>query len=190
MNEMDVELLIELCSEKICDFHLYSLGLKYYSYLERNRDFEDPESGCDHKDCDHDEKITCASLMDLKKVFEDYVGDFAANGSLPRVNRLMDMRGELKNHVSVLTAYGDQITLLENVYFKSRYTDEKMVAMDTDEEFARKVVEQLMAGDNASEIREHLKIIYPELPMRMTKSKFYSLSTDILRNSEAFQQSM
>jgi hypothetical protein len=110
----------------------------------------------------------------LRATFDDFMKHFARTGELPGINEILDLKEELKDHVSVLTAYGDQISLLENVYFKSRYNDESMVALDSDEAFSKRVVDLLMANDNSAEIREHLKYIYPELPMRMHKNKFFS----------------
>jgi len=216
IEKADINQLISLSNDKLSDFHLYSLGLKYYSYVERNSDIEDEgeklyselyhndehvhTEDCNHEeqehvhteDCnheehehvhteefshedhDHDDKLICESLDLLKITFEDYIKHFAKTGDLPSVNELLELRKELQNHVLVLTAYGDQITLFENVYYKSRYSDEQMVAMESDESFAKKVVDILMAYEDSNEIREHLKYIYPELPMRMTTNKFFS----------------
>ena len=221
MELADINQLITLCNEKVCDFHLYSLGMKYYSYLERNHDVEDDldvdledyvkydqkyeqgdeesdeivqgeeighvhDESCnhDHDDHDHDdhehhdhehhEKLTCDSMDLLKETFEDFMKHFTKTGQLPTVNELLDLRHELSEHVTALTAYGDQISMLENVYYKSRYNEEKMISMESDEAFSQNVVEQLMATENSADIREHLKYIYPELPMRMTNNRFFS----------------
>lgn len=202
----DVDQLIRLSNDKLSDFHLYSLGLKYYSYVERNVDIEDEDENlysklyhqdehehvhtdecnqgeehvhtdeCSHTDHshEHDDKLTCESLDLIKTTFDDYVKHFAKTGELPNITELLEIRKDLQKHVLVLTAYGDQITLFENVYYKSRYDDEQMVALESDESFAKKVVDILMAYEDSSEIREHLKYIYPELPMRMTNNKFFS----------------
>jgi len=198
IEKADINQLISMSNDKLSDFHLYSLGLKYYSYVERNSDIEDEgeklyselyhndehvhTEDCNHEeqehvhteDHDHDHKLICESLDLLKITFEDYIKHFAKTGNLPSVNELLELQKELQNHVLVLTAYGDQITLFENVYYKSRYSDEQMVAMESDESFSKKVVDILMAYEDSNEIREHLKYIYPELPMRMTTNKFFS----------------
>lgn len=222
LTKEDVDLAVKLCGDKIGDFQLYSLALKYYSYMERyhgseDQDFDiedhidydhehshnhdhdhdhnhdhdhdhdqdqdhehnhdhDHDHSHDHHHHDHDcghEALTCESLDELIGIFENYMEGMSRGDLLPELNLLLELREGLKDHVQVLTAYGDEITLLENVYYKSRYNDENMMVMDSDESFAKRVTEILMATENSTEIREHLKIIYPELPMRMTKNKFF-----------------
>jgi len=213
-SEQDIDLLMQDCKDKISDFQLYSLALKYYSYIERNIDLEDMLDDLDeehehshhhnheghdheshnheghdheghnheshnHEDHDHHHKLGHESIVnerlnELKLTFDQSVEHMAREGKVPSVNELLDLREELKEEVAVLTAYGDQISLLENVYYKSRYNDENMMVMESDDVFARRVTEFLMDNENSSEIREHLKVIYPELPMRMTKGKFFS----------------
>ncbi len=180
IKPLETAALINLCTNKVSEFQLYSLALKYYSYLERNRDVEDTEDDCYHDDCKHENKIKGNGLTELKVIFDDYVEHFSKTGQLPTVNTLLELREDLKKYVTVLSAYGDQIILLENVYFKSRYNDEKMTVMDSDTGFTQRVMDILMANDNSAEIREHLKVIYPELPMRMTKSKFLALVDDYI----------
>lgn len=220
LSDIELQLILKQCFEKIGEFHLYSLGLKYYSYCERNADYEDDflldellseeedeasayghvhDENCQHDHehnhnhnhnhehehnhelnheneiecCDHEEHIESPLLQQISATFEDYIKNFSKTGEVVSVNELLVIKEELKKLVAVLTAYGDQITFLENVYFKTRYTDEKMMALDTDETFSQRVVETLMLEENSAEIREHLKFIYPELPMRMTKNKFF-----------------
>lgn len=177
---------IEVSDEILVRFHLYSLGLKYYAYLERINDVEDC---CDYEDCDHEhvhghdhgELQGIDEIDDATKWIAKYMEALRDKAELPTFNELYQLRESLFNTVKVLTAYGDQISLLENFYYKARYSDEKLVPMDSDEEFARKIVEKLMAMENTTEIREHLKFIYPELPMRMHKNRFYSLLDDYFR---------
>ncbi len=199
LKKEDIDLAINLCGRKIGDFQLYSLALKYYSYMERyhgsiDEDVDDfiqyegdhdhdhnHDHGYDHghdhghnHDHHHDcEGISCESLEEATDIFENYLESMARGELLPELNQLLELREILKNHVQVLTAYGDEITLLENVYYKSRYNDENMMVMESDESFAKRVTDVLMATENSTEIREHLKIVYPELPMRMTKNKFF-----------------
>ncbi|MBN2222812.1 MAG: hypothetical protein JW708_11445 [Vallitaleaceae bacterium] len=163
---------IEACDEILVKFHLYSLGLKYYAYLERN--IEDEEL-CEHEDCHHAPLQGIDEIEDATKLISKYMTAFREKAQLPTFNELYELRESLFNTVKVLTAYGDYISLLENFYYKTRYSEEKLLPMDSDEEFSRKVVEKLMAMENTTEIREHLKYIYPELPMRMHKNRFYSI---------------
>ncbi len=204
-----IEDWIQLSGEALSKFHLITLGLKYYSFLEREEDQE--ESAHEHDDHHHDHhhhedenehdhhhdhhhhedenehdhhhdhhhhaghKITLESgeLNLLVYRLKEIVTGLKNSGMLPTMSELTQIRDELEQQAKVLTAYGDMISLLENVYYKNRYSSETLLAMDSDEAFSKRVVEQLMAIEDTNEIREHLRYIYPELPMRMHKNKFF-----------------
>lgn len=197
-NEFDIDLfdeIIEVSKIKINAFHLYSLGLKYYSFLEREDDmYQDEDTHvCDHKhdhDYHHDhdmdfpisskeemvvEKKLCPEIIEVQQRVQEIILEFQETKTIPSIDDLSSLRKSLENQVFVLTAYGDQISLLENLYYKNRYKNETMVTMESDEVFARRVTEMLMSFEQAVDIREHLKYIYPELPMRIHKNKFLGL---------------
>lgn len=171
----------EISSETLSKFHLISLGLKYYSFLEREEDEDshEHEHSHDHEHSHHHghegHKITIedGELNLVVYRFKEMIEDLRVRGMLPMMSELTQIRDELEQQAKVLTAYGDMISMLENVYYKNRYMSETLLAMDSDEAFAKRVVEQLMAIEDTNEIREHLRYIYPELPMRMHKNKFF-----------------
>ena len=197
-NAFDQELVgkvINVSNEKINAFHMYSLGLKYYSFLEREQDMqhEEKEALCDHDhhhDYHHDhdkdfslineEKVSieerlCPEVIEVEQRVQEIVHELQNKKMIPSMDELSLLRKSLEGQVYVLTAYGDQISLLENLYYKNRYKNEKMVTMESDESFARKVTEMLMSFEESIDIREHLKYIFPELPMRMHKNKFLGM---------------
>ncbi len=197
-HEFSKELYEEVIEEskmKLNNFHMYSLGLKYYSFLEREEDMASDiaTQTCEHvhhHDYHHDhdmdlpissddetalEKKLCPEIIEVQQRLQEIVDQFRDTMMIPSIDELDALRKSLENQVFALTAYGDQISLLENVYYKSRYKNTTMVSMETDEVFARKVTEMLMSFEQSADIREHLKYIYPELPMRMHKNKFLGM---------------
>ncbi len=162
--------LLKLSSGVLNRFHLYSLGLKYYSFLEREKDEIQY-----NKDGNVVETI-CPEVVRVRRRLNEVIVGLHDDMIIPDVVEMQRLKDVIEEHVHVLVAYGEQMELLESIYNTVSEENHDLTCFEKDEAFARYVCEIVMALEDAMEIREHLTYIYQELPVRIHKNKFLGMA--------------
>ncbi|MBO4476955.1 MAG: hypothetical protein J5757_01365 [Lachnospiraceae bacterium] len=93
---------------------------------------------------------------------------------------LMDLRDRLKKHMDCLMVYNDRYSIYAKVISSLRAQFEEVTpdpAFDT-EEFAEQVVNQLVKEKDNASLKTLMMEIISELPVRMTRIKFYEHISD------------
>jgi hypothetical protein len=90
-----------------------------------------------------------------------------------KLTTLKKYRDAIEKRVRVLTAYSDRLIIneykmnrLESEFLDSLRTDE------TDEDFAGELIKYIFGENDNVVINERIKVIYSQLPVRMTKNRF------------------
>ena len=151
-----------------CYFELAftELAMDYYSLKERDKELEG-EKGFERS---NDIRFRLETL--IKGCFEDFEG-LSSLGS-----RAEELRAELKNKVEILVRKIDRLELEHYVEIRKEVPDEKPEYAD-DDDAARAVLRSIFGVNDNALINERIRMAVYELPVRMTKVRFY----DILKNS-------
>ncbi|MCR5205620.1 MAG: hypothetical protein K6E47_11240 [Lachnospiraceae bacterium] len=151
-----------------CYFELAftELAMDYYSLKERDKELEG-EKGFERS---NDIRFRLETL--IKGCFEDFEG-LSSLGS-----RAEELRAELKNKVEILVRKIDRLELEHYVEIRKEVPDEKPEYAD-DDDAARAVLRSIFGVNDNTLINERIRMAVYELPVRMTKVRFY----DILKNS-------
>ena len=151
-----------------CYFELAftELAMDYYSLKERDKELE----GGKGFERSNDIRSRLETL--IKGCFEDFDG-LSSLGS-----RAEELRAELKNKVEILVRKIDRLELEHYVEIRKEVPDEKPEYAD-DDDAARAVLRSIFGVNDNALINERIRMAVYELPVRMTKVRFY----DILKNS-------
>jgi hypothetical protein len=91
------------------------------------------------------------------------------------IGTLDKARNEIIQKMHVLTAYVDRIQIYEYVLNRMELNFEENVAVIEEEEFVQKVIQYIFHTKDNMVINEKIKEIIGQLPIRMTKTKFFEL---------------
>ena len=151
-----------------CYFELAftELAMDYYSLKERDKELE----GGKGFERSNDIRSRLETL--IIGCFEDFEG-LSSLGS-----RAEELRSELKNKVEILVRKIDRLELEHYVEIRKEVPDEKPEYAD-DDDAARAVLRSIFGVNDNALINERIRMAVYELPVRMTKVRFY----DILKNS-------
>lgn len=104
------------------------------------------------------------------------------------INKLENLRIKNTNYVNILTTYTDIFSLYEHVINRIEYNymsqdaslKEKALRYEniTEEDITRSVMRYILSENDNTIINEKISAVITELPVRMTKSKFYEHLTD------------
>ncbi len=93
---------------------------------------------------------------------------------------LQDIRKEMTNRMTILTAYTDALQIYEYVLNRIEYTV-KDASFDVDEtQLATKVFQYLFCDNDKMVVNSKIQMVTSQLPIRMTKSRFFDYLTDTL----------
>ena len=109
-------------------------------------------------------------------VLRDYVVDVATDEKREEGIKLIDtLRNNVYNIVEILTAYSDIFARYEHVVNRCEYLfrEPEIDPKYTDEDFTRQIMQYLFADDDNAVINTKITEIVGELPLRMTKNKFF-----------------
>lgn len=92
------------------------------------------------------------------------------------LQKLITLRNEFEVKVKALMAYGDFTNQLEYEWVRISADQQAAVkTMETDVNFAKEIVKVIFEVDDTMSIRDLLKFVYAQLPVRMTSGRFYRL---------------
>ena len=151
-----------------CYFELAftELAMDYYSLCERDKELAGKEG------IEKSNELRNRLEELIKGCFEDFDGLKALG------KKAEELREELKTKVEILVRKIDRLELEHYVEIRKEIPDEKPSYAD-DDDAARAVLRSIFGVNDNTVINERIKMAVYELPVRMTKVRFY----DILKNS-------
>lgn len=85
------------------------------------------------------------------------------------------LRNDIMNHMMQLTAYTDIFQNYEYILNRIEYRFKETVEAEDDEEFSKEILRYIFDTDNNAIINEKIREIIGQLPIRMTKQKYFDL---------------
>ena len=167
-EEIKLNNLLEKCYFELA---FTELAMDYYSLCERDKELKENNSDVSLKDqaaSGYRERLETL----IKKCFDSYE-------SLDEAGREAEaLRAELKTAVESLVRKIDRLEIEKYVTDRFEVPEEKLDYPD-DDEAAKVVLRSIFAVNDNALINERIKLAVYELPVRMTKVRFF----DIVKNS-------
>lgn len=91
---------------------------------------------------------------------------------------ILKYRQAIIDRMKVLTAYVDRFVVYEYVLNRVQYRFEDQELLPSDSVFAQDLMEFILAGKDSAAINDNIRYVIGQLPMRMTRSKYYELIKD------------
>ena len=121
-------------------------------------------------------------LLKYTKEFNDIIANYVLNiivddGREQAIAKIDSLRHNVYNVVEVLTCYADIFARYEYVINRCEYlfNEIKTNSKYTDEDFTREVMQYIFSEEDNAVVNSRICEIISELPLRMTKNKFFEL---------------
>jgi len=113
-------------------------------------------------------------------LFESLLSSEIKSDSEQLIERLDSIRNEMTKKMTLLTAYTDALQLHEYVLNRIEYavTGEKIEVEES--ELAAKIFQYLFSDNDKMVVNSKIQLVTGQLPIRMTKNRFYDYLTDTL----------
>ena len=156
-----------------CYFELAftELAMDYYSLCERDKELQEKKSEAVKSNADNDSFRSRLEEL-IGKCFKSY------DGLEETGKKAEDLRDELKTEVETLVRRIDRLELEHYIDIRKENPDEKFDYSD-DDEAAKAVLRSIFGVNDNALINERIKMAVYELPVRMTKVRFF----DIVKNA-------
>lgn len=184
-DAIDHETLILETENQYLTYWITNLELDYISFLEVCRDHEDRKL-----------LIQDSTLEKLIKYLEGMISDTdkLLNPSLRSTAQkrvaLKKYRSEVQNRVKVLTAYSDFVVICEYlINRKESQFDSTYQEIESDEDFAGAVLQFLFEDEDSMIINDKIKQVYAQLPIRMSKNRYFNYTDDVLNRLKGISRS-
>jgi hypothetical protein len=150
------------------EYATLNLTMNYYTYYENYLESTFVKS--------KDEKIVLDEVNTIIKEFvlSDFSGDRMEEG----VQRVDKIRNFITKQMQILTSYTDIFLVYEYVLERIQYRYTDTIELVDDEEFATEIFNYIFAVQDNMIINDKIKEVLGELPVRMTKSKYFDLLRD------------
>lgn len=164
--------LIIYGEELYLNYWITSLELDYPIYLDALSDITSLES----ESSDAELKNIIENLTELYTQIENYA-NLNQEEINNRIQTLKSHRDMVEKRVKALTSYGDLWRIVEYV---QRRRPSNIIEMESDEDFVGRVIQFIFEDNDSVVINEKIKSIYGQLPVRMTKNRFYNYCDEAL----------
>ncbi|BBF42047.1 hypothetical protein lbkm_0729 [Lachnospiraceae bacterium KM106-2] len=167
----NLEVALPAFSTKLCDSYneisLLQLGMNYYSLHD---------SVMEHKV----EEETVVEVMDeihhfIKKIFVEHK---MMEEREELIENLDSLRNTIIEHMELLTMYTDQFQLYEYILNRKELEYEKNYEVKDEDKFADQLIQFIFSFKDQYLVNEYIKETIGQLPVRMTKAKFFELLSD------------
>lgn len=156
--------------ESVGEYALIQFGLNYYTLSEVLLDGENVDSYI--KEC----------ISDINSLAKRYIVDKEYDGDLRETDLKMinDMRDTIIKKMKVITSYVDNTQICEYVLNRVEY-DVNGEATDVDvDELEDSIFSYIFKENDKMLINSKIQMITAQLPIRMTKNKFFDILSDSL----------
>lgn len=166
-------------------FWLTNIELDYITFLEISREKETEWVLAQDELLEKLYKYIVSLLSDPKNLLNS-----SERGQHQRINTLKKYKLELQRRIKLLTAYGDQTKMFEYIYHRLEGKfDHKVTELDDDQNFSGLVLQYIFNTQDPVIINDKIKQIYEQLPIRMTKSRFFNYVDDSFNLLKGIEQS-
>lgn len=173
-NKKNLKKNLPLYADKMAEaynrYSLIELSMNYYIYFEMLRDIA-KEKKADIKHITNEvNKVIKSSIIDGQDDREE------------SVKVIDNIRNDIIRQTEILTAYTDIFSIYEYVLNRVEYnfTDTDVLCNYSDEQFCREIMQYIFDTDDHFVISSKIQEIIQQLPIRLTKAKFYSMLEEAL----------
>lgn len=155
------------------EYHTYAgvgLSMHYYAFYESYVDEEGTWSQ-EAKDM----------VNKLNQMIVNHIVEHQVEGLEESITAIDGMRKDIMNRMNILTTYTDIFQLYEYVLNRVEYRFKAGLANINDEEIARDILAYIFESDDNYVVNEKIKEIVGQLPIKMTKQKFFAYLEESLR---------
>lgn len=115
-------------------------------------------------------------LNEVNKIISNFLnGDFSGEYMESSVKHLDQVRNTIIDRMNILTCYTDLLQIYEYVLNRIEYRYKKELEDINNEEFVAEVLTFIFGTKDNMIINERIKDVIGQLPVRMTKTKYYEL---------------
>lgn len=121
-------------------------------------------------------------LKSFNQLVQDFLdGEFLGTKMQPGLRKLDDLRNLVINRMHILTSYTDLLETYEYVLNRIEYRFEAdLVTKEEENEFIREILSYIFDTKDNVVINEKIKEVIGQLPVRLTKSKYFDMLRDAL----------
>lgn len=95
------------------------------------------------------------------------------------LNQIRDLRQSIMKQMEILTAYTDRLQIYEYIFNRIEFRFEEGEQVDA-QKLADEVFQYIFANQDNTMIYDKLSLVLSQLPVRMTKSRFYDMLRECL----------
>lgn len=153
------------------------LAMNYYTYNEmlKERESEDIATGRNHL-----RKLVLSFMVIIETAMSSNVVGVELESAIMNID---DIRNDIIKTMKGLTSLVDIFNIYEYVLnrVEYRYKDSSHIELKTDEEFTRELMRYMLASDDKVVINANITEAVRQLPLRMTKARFFELLKEGLK---------
>jgi len=122
-------------------------------------------------------------ILDLNRIIRDNLLQQGTVDHSKSIQEVDELRKKIMKRMNYLSLYIDMFRIYEYVLnrIEYRFKPEEAITIDNDE-FAKEVLRYIFDSDDNILVNAKIKQIISQLPMRMTKQKFFDVVLESLRN--------
>lgn len=172
-KNINLEMNLPLYANYLMDLYnkraAVEFAMDYYTYQGMINDYAVKDAYLD--------KFT----KEFNHIVEKYVNTICVDEMREEGIRKIDLiRNNVYNVVEVLAAYADIFSRYEYVINRCEYVykETDILAHHNDEEFTRQVMQYIFSDEDNAVINSKICEVIAELPLRLTKNKFFELLSD------------
>lgn len=154
-------------------YHRYSniaFAFNYYTYYEMISESQDNNKA----------KILEIS-DDLNKIIAEYLeGNLIGDQLETALNKLNEIRDRIIASMKILTSYVDIFQIYEYVLnrVENRFLEKETTLGLEDEDFVKEILQYIAMDRDAAVVNRKMKDVLGQLPIRMTKQKYFQIISD------------
>ena len=155
-----------------CQYARLQFTLQYPAFYESIRDGEIRLSEDDW------EIVGAVNALIPEIMPEEYDGE-----RMEKALALADaLRRRMSRRMDVLTSYTDRFLLREYILNRLEYRYKELPEYEGDDEAAREILLEIFNGEDNAVMNEKIRMMLSQLPVRMTKNKFFTFLEDSFDN--------
>lgn len=171
LPEENIPRLFNLLAEHYDTYAGINLAMNYYVFYE---------TYCDEEDLWSKDSISFMERMN-ELIRTSVLESVSGNGHEKAIQTVDALRKDIMTRMSTLTAYSDIFGLYEYVLNRVEYRFRKEITDFDDEEFAREILRYIFDTEDNVIINEKIKDIIGQLPIRITRQKYYNFLEESIR---------
>lgn len=160
-----------LLSGTYLDYALVQLAMNLYIFQEQIEELPQVDD------------FTNEALEQIKGWVKTYVLEKKQNNRQADLSLIQELRKQITARMQILTAYADGLQVYEYILNRLEFSfDEETKASETDlNAYAQKVFQYVFQENDKMVINSKIQMVVSELPVRITKNRFYDIINESLK---------